>query len=241
MVLFIGIIISGYIYYRINLRIKAEKNKLERLALLGQLSKDNVNISHSYPINITPIDDVLDGMIVYGSLSVVFEASDSNLVYIDSDDPEIIAATEVRFDNNILELQMANNMANNINGRKFGRTKIYVKSPKFNFLTFNGSGTFEAYNLGQDNLELKLNGSAEIYLAGTCKTTFIKVSGSGIVDMKKLEVEQATLIVAGSGSITSCVKQDVKAQVRGSGDILIFGNPENRRTEQNGSGEIKFK
>lgn len=236
-VLLFGIVISGYIYYRINQRIKTGKNKLERLELLGQLSTDNVNISRFHPINITPIDDVLDGMIVYGSLSVVFEASDSNLVYIDSDDPEIIAAIEVYFNNNCLELRMENN----INNRKFSRTKIYVKYPKFKFLTFNGSGTFEAFNLDQEDLRLKLNGSGEIYLAGTCAITSIKVSGSGIVDMKKLESEKATLIVAGSGSITSYVRGEVKAHVNGSGDIEIFGNPVNRRAEQRGSGRIEFK
>jgi hypothetical protein len=69
----------------------------------------------------------------------------------------------------------------------------------------------------------------------------VVVAGSGDVDCSDLTANRASLSVAGSGDIEAFVRQSVTAQVVGSGDILVRGNPAQRTKQVVGSGGVKFK
>ena len=67
------------------------------------------------------------------------------------------------------------------------------------------------------------------------------VKGSGDIVAKNLTSEDANLTVIGSGDITAKATNQVQAQVKGSGDIYVTGNPKNVTQNTIGSGDISIK
>lgn len=69
----------------------------------------------------------------------------------------------------------------------------------------------------------------------------VNIAGSGAVDTRELRADEARLAIAGSGNITAFVRADVSAEVAGSGDIVIRGNPSSRDSQVMGTGRIRFQ
>lgn len=93
----------------------------------------------------------------------------------------------------------------------------------------------------QAGVKLDIEGSGDITASEEVDSLTLKIAGSGYVDATDLIVNQGNLSIAGSGDIRAYVKQSVPAQIAGSGDIVVRGNPVQKSQKIAGSGSVKFK
>lgn len=144
-----------------------------------------------------------------------------------------------------------------IESRRMG-IKIEVPIEEISAASLTGSGDIEGRTrIVADDFDLKLTGSGDINLdveavqisgtvtgsgdidlKGKAQDLECKVTGSGDFDASNLIVKRATATVSGSGDIELNVSDELKARVRGSGDISYEGNPEKQDFNTAGSGSI---
>jgi hypothetical protein len=67
------------------------------------------------------------------------------------------------------------------------------------------------------------------------------ISGSGEVYARRLDAQRAVVRVSGSGEVEVTAKESVKINISGSGDVSVWGDPEDRDRSVSGSGEIHYR
>jgi len=105
-------------------------------------------------------------------------------------------------------------------------------------ITLDGSGQITAQDLSAKDVKIELGGSGDIELRGKAQTLECTVSGSGDIDARRLETERVDAETHGSGDISVNATVSFDGTVYGSGDIDVYGNPENLERNTPGSGEI---
>ena len=103
-----------------------------------------------------------------------------------------------------------------------------------------GSGDI-SINVENENLNVDVFGSGDLKIKGKTNRFNANVKGSGDIKAKDLKSNSSKLKVNGSGDIESTTTSNVSADVFGSGDIKIYGNPPKVEKSVNGSGEVKLK
>ena len=97
------------------------------------------------------------------------------------------------------------------------------------------------------NLQFKIEGSGDldatvdVDIAGSTERLNAVVKGAGDIDAKELVAKQATLRIAGAGSISAHVTEDVDASIAGAGSITVKGNPPVFKKSVKGIGRIKIE
>jgi hypothetical protein len=137
--------------------------------------------------------------------------------------------------------------------------KIFVSSPDFESIHSNGSGDIISQSkiTNSSNLELEVNGSANIKmdvdapeintetngsgdmnLKGATKSLTAEVHGSGNIRAMDMNSDNATIRIYGSGDadVSAAVKLDVR--IAGSGDVHYKGNAQ-VSSNVAGSGTVK--
>lgn len=132
-------------------------------------------------------------------------------------------------------------ISGNANGSGHGRAVVGVALPEIPVVNIKGSGNIILLDLKQAGIELEIEGSGDITASGQVDSLEVSIAGSGDVDASDLIANRGHLSIAGSGDIRAYVSQAVTARVAGSGDIVVRGNPPQRRKQIAGSGSVKFK
>jgi hypothetical protein len=65
------------------------------------------------------------------------------------------------------------------------------------------------------------------------------VNGSGNVDARNLDAAEGRVRLDGSGDVSATVHGDVDAELNGSGDLDLFGDVDLKRSDEDGSGDIR--
>lgn len=115
-----------------------------------------------------------------------------------------------------------------------------VYSPALEFVTLSGSGTFKSNEIAGEHFNMNLNGSGDIIVSGITQYSAIKVTGSGDVDARRLDVEGLSVHLVGSGDVQARSSEQVEVTQVGSGTVTITGKPEKRKVEKVGSGDVAF-
>lgn len=132
-----------------------------------------------------------------------------------------------------------------------GSTNVLVKGhgdcivgialPEAPSVSIKGSGDVTLYDVDQQAIELEIKGSGDIAAFGRVNQLSIEVAGSGDVDTSELSAASANLSVKGSGDIDAFVTESVMTSIRGSGTIIVRGNPPVCNQSISGSGKVKIK
>jgi len=91
------------------------------------------------------------------------------------------------------------------------------------------------------SLDLQVAGAGDVDIAGSTERLNAVVKGAGDIDAKELVAKQATLRIAGAGSISAHVTEDVDASIAGAGSITVKGNPPVFKKSVKGIGRIKIE
>ncbi|WP_169051613.1 head GIN domain-containing protein [Flavobacterium sp. H122] len=111
-----------------------------------------------------------------------------------------------------------------------------IKATNFS-ATQRGSGKINL-NIDTQKLDAVLSGSGQLVLNGSTKNFEITLSGSGRIDSGKMNSENVTVQVSGSGKAAVTASHSISAVVSGSGQINYSGNPKIVEEKVSGSGGI---
>lgn len=105
----------------------------------------------------------------------------------------------------------------------------------------HGSGDCDLTGGTSDRVEAEVVGSGSLTLVGATRELHTEVHGSGDLDARHLRADEVELVHQGSGSSAVYARRQVHAEMTGSGDVVIYGNPNERSVSRNGSGSVAFR
>lgn len=105
----------------------------------------------------------------------------------------------------------------------------------------HGSGNLNLNAGSSESVELELVGSGQISASGSCKDLSADLTGSGDLDARHLASDKVTVNLKGSGNTHVFAKQSADLTLRGSGDIRVLGNPDQRNVSRTGSGDVSWE
>jgi hypothetical protein len=135
--------------------------------------------------------------------------------------------------------------------------KVYIQSPIFQRVQFDGSGTidnqdtihtslfkFELNGSGDgwmvldvNDLTTTINGSGKMVLKGSANTHNSEINGSGEIAGIDLEVQKSTITISGSGDHSAFVRKNLDVRINGSGEVYYKGEA-SLVTNIKGSGKV---
>ena len=104
-------------------------------------------------------------------------------------------------------------------------------------LSCSGSGSMDI-SVKAENITLSNSASGLIRVDGKSKRSTVSLTGSGSIDAESLKVDEAVVVLSGSGSIKVHSTQKIALNHSGSGIITYSGNPEQKTELSTGSGSI---
>ncbi len=143
----------------------------------------------------------------------------------------------------------------------YKKLTIHITIPTLTTIGVSGSGSINSTNAfenlnnldifvsGSGNIKLdataqsmktRVSGSGNISLKGTSNSQDIKISGSGDVRAFNLKVDEASVIISGSGECELDVSKKLEVQISGSGDVTYKGSA-NTKSKITGSGDVRKK
>lgn len=105
----------------------------------------------------------------------------------------------------------------------------------------HGTGELEFTAGSAERVTADLKGSGHMTLVGAARELHADVAGSGEMDARHLRAEQVELQHQGSGSSAVYASKRVQVEMSGSGNVTVYGNPDNRAVSRNGSGSVSFQ
>jgi Putative auto-transporter adhesin, head GIN domain len=118
---------------------------------------------------------------------------------------------------------------------------VAVGGPGLAAISLAGAGRVKAAGLSGPDLSIALSGSGVVAADGKVGRIGIRLSGSGDVDVAAIRAADVSGAITGSGSISAFASESVEAELTGSGEFIVFGNPPQRATHVTGSGEVLFR
>ncbi|KQX01299.1 hypothetical protein ASC94_01230 [Massilia sp. Root418] len=147
------------------------------------------------------------------------------------------------------ELEIHGSGDSTVNGFSGEKLSVQVHGP--GNLNFNGrfkkvdagvhgSGDLTLNTGASDVVTLEMVGSGQIRSSGSCKSLNAELTGSGDLDAQHLASDQVVVNLKGSGTTNVFARKSAELTLNGSGDIRVFGNPDNRNVSRTGSGEVSW-
>lgn len=103
----------------------------------------------------------------------------------------------------------------------------------------SGSGRVMVDAEIRDGADLSVSGSGRIAARGKARQVHTQISGSGKVLAADLEAERCRVSIAGSGDVEVNVKEELDANIGGSGSVSYRGNPKKVNSHSAGSGKVR--
>jgi hypothetical protein len=147
-------------------------------------------------------------------------------------DDNLLDNIRTRVHNGVLEISSRHSFST----EEAGRIDIQVEN--LEGLTLSGSGTVKVFDLGGDKFDFSLAGSGDFEAQGKVKRLSMSLDGSGDIDTRKLDADEVTVVINGSGNAKVTARSSIEGVVNGSGDIEFTGDPEHVSRHVNGSGRI---
>ena len=174
---------------------------------------------------------------IAGSVDVDFVMSKSEQVIEVTADDNLIDFVEILYSGDSISISFKD-------GASFSTCqpiKVNITCPVLDDLKLTGSSDVTVSKMNQEKLNVNIVGSAYITLDGKAGDATFKIKGSADIDAKDLQVDNLEVSISGSGNVKATAKKIARTRISGSGKIKVYGKPNERSSECNGSGKIKFK
>jgi hypothetical protein len=103
----------------------------------------------------------------------------------------------------------------------------------------SGSGKIELEATVAGKANFEISGSGKIHAKGSAQNVEAEISGSGKVLAANLETERCEIKITGSGDVEINVKNELDANISGSGTVSYKGNPSKVNSHASGSGSVR--
>ena len=107
----------------------------------------------------------------------------------------------------------------------FGDTEVEVQASALEGVDVDGSGDVALEGLDAQELELALDGSADVDASGTVDRLTATIEGAGDANLLDLQARTARVVVEGSGDAELNVSDELDVSVEGAADVAYTGNP----------------
>lgn len=195
-----------------------------------------------------------NGVKASGSIDVEIKSGDAYSVSVEDDD-NLLPYIVTDINDGILDVHYKNGISINSD-----HAKVYVTAVSLDKVNVSGSGdiTIEGVLKNTRNMDMEVSGSGSIKgeldapavnisaggsgnieLTGRTRDMEGNVSGSGDLNCGKLQSENATIHVSGSGNAHVFASVHLSATVSGSGDVFYSGNPTSPEIHTSGSGSVE--
>lgn len=193
-----------------------------------------------------------------GSADIYYEQKPNEKPYLCVEiDENLMRFVTVQVKNGILILGTKSN--SNVNPSRF---RIYTNSQSLAKAGLKGSGNlylkgkiqsdrFEVYVKGSGDVSADalyarsvsatIQGSGNLTLKGRTDNLSATIAGSGDLNARLLTSRIADCKVQGSGDLLVNAREELSAEIRGSGDISYTGSPKRLNKSVRGSGSINQK
>ncbi len=102
---------------------------------------------------------------------------------------------------------------------------VRVAAPALDRVELSGAGRVEG-NVGEpDELQVRLEGSGELVLAGAAERASLDLVGAGAIHAYELGTARCSVALGGAGSVEVTVAEHLDAEVTGAGSIRYDGAP----------------
>lgn len=105
----------------------------------------------------------------------------------------------------------------------------------------HGNGGLDLKSGSSEDVQLALYGSGSISVSGTCDVLNAELTGSGVIDAQHMASNTVSVEIKGSGSTEVFARKRAAIAVAGSGDVTVYGNPDERSVSRTGSGDVSFE
>lgn len=103
----------------------------------------------------------------------------------------------------------------------------------------SGSGRVVIQSTIKNRAEFGVSGSGRIEASGSAESVKTNISGSGKVLAADLETNRCEVRISGSGNVEINVKNELDANITGSGSVSYRGNPNKVNSHASGSGKVR--
>jgi hypothetical protein len=137
-------------------------------------------------------------------------------------------------------LQLEASVSGDLEADVSGSGEIVLKGSCRNYDSdVSGSGRIDMDVTVSEKAEFGVSGSGKIQASGTAREVKTSISGSGKVLAANLETNKCEVRISGSGDVEINVKDDLDANISGSGSVTYKGNPSHVNSHASGSGHIR--
>ncbi|RJG14903.1 GIN domain-containing protein [Massilia cavernae] len=105
----------------------------------------------------------------------------------------------------------------------------------------HGSGELELNGGSSDKVAVELMGAGQMTVVGACDEFKAEQTGSGDLNARHLAAKEAKVQLLGSGNSIVQARETAAVSLRGSGNVSIYGDPNQRSISKTGSGDVSFR
>jgi hypothetical protein len=138
--------------------------------------------------------------------------------------------------NMTVEVEASGDMESVVSGS--GNIELKGKCKNFDS-NVSGSGKVIMSLTASGNAEFGVSGSGKIEASGSASKVKASISGSGKVLAGNLETNSCEVLITGSGDVEINVKNELDANIVGSGNVRYKGNPSKVNSHSAGSGHVR--
>lgn len=135
-----------------------------------------------------------------------------------------------------VEVEASGDMESDVSGS--GNIELKGKCESFNS-DVSGSGKVIMTLNASGNAYFGVSGSGKIEASGSASRVKTSISGSGKILAANLETNSCEVRIAGSGDVEINVKNELDANITGSGNVRYRGNPSKVNSHSAGSGSVR--
>lgn len=103
----------------------------------------------------------------------------------------------------------------------------------------SGSGRVQLSARIENTADFGISGSGRIMAAGSADAVRARISGSGKVLAADFETNRCDVRISGSGDVEINVKDELEANISGSGSVSYRGTPKKVNSNSSGSGKVR--
>jgi hypothetical protein len=104
----------------------------------------------------------------------------------------------------------------------------------------HGSGDLELNGGNSDKVAVQLAGSGQMTVVGSCKEFKASQNGSGDIDAQHMTADKVSVEMRGTGSSSVLARRSADVSLRGTGDVNVYGSPNERNVSKTGTGEVNW-
>lgn len=135
-----------------------------------------------------------------------------------------------------VEVEASGDMEGNVSGS--GNIDLKGKCKSFNS-DVSGSGKVILALDASGPADFGISGSGKIEASGSANSVKTSISGSGKLLAADLETNKCEVRISGSGDVEINVKNELDANISGSGSVRYKGNPSKVNSHSAGSGHVR--